>query len=116
MEILNLDPESRILVTGSRHWYGIRDNDRRAHMDTHLEAFSCLLNRYGADGMLAALQRLNVRYILFSKSLLSEYESTSRPTFTKKIREFVEFSQTHLQIVWGSSSHMIYQIPGSADR
>ena len=116
MEILNLDPESRILVTGSRHWYGIRDNDRRAHMDTHLEAFSCLLNRYGADGTLATLQRLDVRYILFSKSLLSEYESTSRPTFTKKIREFVEFSQTHLQIVWGSSSHMIYQIPGSADR
>ncbi len=111
MEILNLYPEARIFVTGSRHWYGIRDNDKRAYMDTHLEAFSCLLNRYGADGTLAVLQRLDVRYVFFSKSLLSEIDGTSRPTFTKKIRELVEFSRTHLRVVWGSPSHIIYQIP-----
>lgn len=111
MEILNLYPEARILVTGSRHWYGIHDNDRRAHLDTHLEAFSCLLNRHGPDGTLAVLRKLGIRYIFFSKSLMSEYEGTSRPTFTKKIRELVEFSRTHLRVEWGSASHMIYRIP-----
>lgn len=111
MQILNLYPEARILVTGSRHWYGIRDNDTRAYMDMHLEAFSCLLNRYGPDGTLAALQRLDIRYLFFSKSLLSEIDGTSRPTFSKKIRELVEFSRTHLRIEWGSASHIIYRIP-----
>lgn len=111
MQILNLYPEARILVTGSRHWYGIRDNDQRAHLDTHLEAFSCLLNRHGPDGTIAVLRQLGIRYVFFSKSLMSEYDGTSRPTFTKKIREFVEFSRTHLRIEWGSASHMIYRVP-----
>ncbi len=115
MEILNRDPEARILVTGSRHWYGIRNSDRRAYMDTHLEAFSCLFNRYGPDGTLEALRRLGIRHVFFSKSLMSEYEGTSRPTFTKKIREFVEFSRTHLRIEWGSASHMIYRVPEQAE-
>jgi hypothetical protein len=111
MQILNHDPGARILVAGSRHWYGIRDNDARAYLDTHLEAVSCLLNRSGPDGTLAALQRLGIRYVFFPKSLLSEIDGTSRPTFTKKIRELVEFNRTHLQVEWGSASHMIYRVP-----
>ncbi len=111
MEVLNLYPDARIFVTGSRHWYGIENSDTRAYMDTHLEAFSCLLNRHGPDGMLAALQRLDVRYILFSKSLLSELDGKARPTFSKKIRDFVEFSRTHLRVEWGSASHIIYRVP-----
>lgn len=116
MQILNLYPEARILVTGSRHWYGIRDNDRRAYLDAHLDTFSCLLNHHGPDGMIAVLRKLGIRYIFFSKSLMSEYEGTSRPTFTKKIREFVEFSRTHLRVDWGSPSHMIYRVPQASER
>ncbi len=116
MDILNLDPEARILVAGSRHWYGIRDNDTRAYLDTHLEAFSCLLNRYGPDGTLAALKHLDVRYIFFPKSLLNELDGTSRPTFTKKISEFVEFSRTHLRVVWGSPYHIIYEVPSEISK
>lgn len=114
MDILNQDQRAKILVTGSRYWYGIRENDRRAYLDTHLEAIDCLLNRYDPDTALTVLRRLGIRYILFSRSLLSEIHSDRRPTLQAKVIRFTDFAGQYLPIVWGSPQHTIFEIP-SAD-
>lgn len=111
MRILNRDPEARIIVFGSRFWYGITDNDRRALLDTYLEHFACLLATHGPDDLLTQLRNLDIRYILFSKSMLAENASNYRPTYIKKVRAFVDWSATHLRVVWGSPSHIIYSVP-----
>lgn len=108
--LLNADPEARIYITGSRYIYGIEQNDDRALMDGHFDKFACLLANYGPAGTAKAFRELDIRYVLFSKDLVRIMKQNNRPTLSQKIRDFTDFSAQYLRPVWGSSSHLIFEL------
>jgi hypothetical protein len=110
-EILNFNPTDRVYITGSRLLYGIRDNDRRALLDTRLDNFNCLANEDDPETTLAAMRSLRVRYILFSRSLLQELTGDYPSTLREKVVRFTDFSGQHLSIVWGSADYMLFEVP-----
>lgn len=113
LSILNDNPKQRIYLTNTRFWYGIEKNTERAFMDNHLDAFHCLLKNYGAAKTASLFQSLDIRYILFNKSLLTE-AGQHPETYRKKIMAFTEFLAQYSRPIWGSPYHMVFQfIPPS---
>ncbi len=115
-EYANADPNARMLVTGSRAWYGINNNDQRAVMDQHLDILGCLLRELGPEATARKLRALDIRYILFSKDQVRLMRLNTRPSFTAKVRAFTEFSADYLRPVWGSDSHLLFELAPTKNR
>lgn len=110
---VNENSNIRIYITGSRLWYAIEHNTERAYMDSHLDTFNCLLEKHGEQGTLEILQTLRIRYIFFSRVLLSELENDERPTFQSKVRRFTDFADESLRILWGSADYTLFEVPAA---
>ncbi len=113
-DTLNRQPESRIYVTGSRLVYGIHNNDWRALLDTRLDSFNCLAREDDPEKTLAALRRLQIRYVLFSRSLLQELAQDYPSTLRNKVVRFTDFAGEHLRVVWGSPDYLIFEVPAES--
>lgn len=112
---LNRPDEPRVYVAGSRLWYTIDDRSARAYNDSRLDTFACFLDTYGADGTFQQLAALDIRYVLFPRSLLHELDRHPESTLGEKVRRFTEFSGQHLRVVWGSPHYLLLE-PGDTGR
>ena len=113
ISILNNNQKQRVYLTNTRFWYGIEKNTERAFMDNHLDTFHCLWRNYGSAKTASLFRSLDIRYILFNKSLLIEAEQHPE-TYRKKIMAFAEFLAQYSRPIWGSPYHMVFEfIPPS---
>ena len=111
IDILNLFPDSRVLITSSQLWYGITNNHERAVMDSYLDMFNCLYRERDDALTLERLDHFGIRYILYARGYTAELDSQGRPTFDAKIKALTDFLGKNLQVVWGSPHYLIFEVP-----
>jgi hypothetical protein len=109
--LLNSDSGERVLLTASKVFYFIDNNDTRVLPDQFLDTFSCLDNKHDDNLTLENLQKFEVRYIFFSRDYLQTLQTTGNSTFRAKVERFVNFADKNLKVVLNKPAYILLSVP-----
>jgi hypothetical protein len=108
---INRPSAPNVYITGSRLRYALDDHTQRTFNDPHLDTFDCLLATFGTEGVLNKLRKLDIQYVLFSRTLLTRLTTQRSLTLRGKVERFVDFAGHQLRVVWGSADYMLFELP-----
>ena len=106
-DTLNEHKDTNVLMTASRMFYFVKDNDRRVILDSVLDTFDCLDLERNDALTLGRLRALHVGYMLIGQGFLTADTDVIRD----RAARFEEFAKANLANVTYDQESMLFKVP-----